>query len=94
MNGDVAMVDQNGLVTIVGEGSAQIVARANNGVEAICMVSGLSGIENVAVDGDDNVEIFTLQGMRIYIGRYGDACLTSGMYIMVRGMDVMKIKID
>ena len=94
MNGDVAMVDQNGLVTIVGEGSAQIVARANNGVEAICMVSGLSGIENVAVDDDDNVEIFTLQGMRIYIGRYGDACLTSGMYIMVRGMDVMKIKID
>ena len=81
-------------MTIVGEGSAQIVARANNGVEAICMVSGLSGIENVAVDGDDRVEIFTLQGLHIYSGRYGEARLTSGMYIMVRGTDVMKIKID
>lgn len=91
---EVATVSEKGLVTVTGIGKAVITATASNGVSATCSVTGISdiiGIENITINADDNVEIFTLQGHRIYAGRYSGISLTPGVYVLRRGTDVMKI---
>ncbi len=76
----IATVDAEGLVTAVAEGTATITA-ANCGGEATCkvIVSKMSGIEDVTVDGADDAEYFNLQGVRVenpapglYIKRQGN----------------------
>lgn len=54
------------------------------------------GVDEIGPDRDEvsEVEIYTLQGVRVYVGHYGDARLTPGLYIMVRGTTAKKIKID
>lgn len=56
------------------------------------------GVDDVLTDsndiGDANVEIYTLQGIRVYTGRYSDVRLSAGLYIVVNGRKAIKIKID
>ena len=64
-NESVAMVDANGLVTIVTPGTAVITATANDGsgAKGVCLINGLSGIEDVVyTSSSDKKDVYTPDG--------------------------------
>ena len=80
----VATVDENGLITSVGKGEADITVYVNGVEYATCWVEVLSdtpvGIENI--DSDVNAVIYDLSGRRV-------TEMTEGIYI-VNGKRVIK----
>lgn len=64
----IATVDKNGLVTAVGEGSATIVATAQDGsgVKGHCSLTVLQadGILNIIVNDTENIDIYSPDGKR------------------------------
>ena len=82
-NEKVATVDQNGLVTIVGSGEADIVVTASSGVQAsisvVAEISEEDGIDNKSVEAD--AVIYDIHGRRV-------EKMTKGLYI-VNGRKVM-----
>lgn len=97
---NVAMVDEIGLVTLVGGGTAVITValEANPDVTATCDVTvedGNTGISGVAIDSESEVVVVSLQGSVLYIGKWADAHLTPGIYVVRRSDGVttkMRIK--
>jgi uncharacterized protein YjdB len=65
----IATVDQEGLVTAIGEGTSTIKATANNGLEATCEVTvtdSSSGISTVSrSDAETDAPLYNLQGQRV-----------------------------
>lgn len=65
----IATVDQEGLVTAIGEGTSTIKATANNGLEATCEVTvtdSSSGISTVSrSDAETDGPLYNLQGQRV-----------------------------
>ena len=68
-NQNVAVVDANGLISAIGEGFAEITAKAcdGSGVSATCKVNVRSGASNVEelIPGE-NIVGFGLQGVKMY----------------------------
>lgn len=65
---EVATVDESGLVTIVAPGTAVITATANdgNGAKGVCLISGMSGIEDIVYSSpDEPKDIYTIDGKLI-----------------------------
>ena len=87
----VATVSSTGLVTITGEGYAEILAKATDGsgVAGCCRVDGASGIDGI-IAPDAEVDVYTLQGTHVYSGRLADAHLAAGMYLVRQGVEVFK----
>ncbi len=80
----VATVSATGLVAAVSLGTATITVTSGN-ITATCTVevSDHSGIDGVLVDGNDNVEVYTLQGVRLNISTRDELSkLTTGFYIV------------
>ncbi|MDE6535462.1 MAG: Ig-like domain-containing protein [Muribaculaceae bacterium] len=89
----VATVDSSGRVSIVGEGSCSITARANDGsdVSAICQILTESGIESIYNDNAAEMVIYTLQGVRLQISSADDIKrLTPGIYIINGNKTIIK----
>ncbi len=80
-------VDTHGLLTAVAKGSATITARATDGsdVQAQCEVTveDPDGVEYVLIDDDTEVKIYSTTGVPVFEGRYSDAILEKGIYIIV-----------
>jgi len=93
----VATVDETGLVTAISNGNATITAIATDGsgISASCgiSISTVTGIEEIAPDENDDVRIFNLSGILIYTGKYKDANLSPGIYIIVTWNDRYKHQI-
>ena len=90
----VAIVDGDGYVTVLKDGSCVITATAadGSGIFAECMVTGLSGIDAIFTDGE-YVDIYNLNGILIrkdcdkeYMKR-----LTPDIYIIRQGNKMKKI---
>ena len=66
-NTNVAKVDNVGYVTVMGNGVCMIRVRTTDGsnLSAECVVTGLSGIETVWVDGDTRADVYDVYGMRV-----------------------------
>lgn len=80
----IATVSATGLVKAVSLGTATISVTCGN-VTATCTVevSDDAGIDGVLVDGNDNVEVYTLQGVRLNISTREELSkLTTGFYIV------------
>lgn len=80
----IATVSESGLVTAVSFGSATITVCSGN-VTASCMVevTDSSSIDSILIDGNDNVEVYNLQGIRLDISTRAELSkLPSGLYII------------
>ena len=82
---DIAEVDAEGKVTVKAIGRAEIRATANDGsgIYAICVVNGISGIDDILADGK-KADVYNLKG--IIVKREADAetvkALPAGIYII------------
>ena len=94
----VATVDNNGLVSLLQEGTATITASATDGsgVSAECAVAVTknAGIEDILTDKNTYVKIFNLSGILVYEGIYSVAKLVPDYYIVVCDGKNIKIKVD
>ena len=80
----VAVVDQNGIVTLVGAGRAIITATAPNGVKATCevVVEAASGINGVEADTEAAfAPVYDLTGRLVARTPEQMAALRAGIYI-------------
>jgi uncharacterized protein YjdB len=80
----VAVVDQNGIVTLVGAGRAIITATAPNGVKATCevVVEAASGIDGVEADTEAAfAPVYDLTGRIVARTPEQMAALRAGIYI-------------
>ena len=80
----IATVSATGLVKAVSIGTATISVTCGN-VTATCTVevSDDAGIDGVLVDGNDNVEVYNLQGVRLNVSTREELSkLTTGFYIV------------
>lgn len=90
----VAVVDENGLVTVLSAGTASVTAMATDGsgVTAICNVESMTGIEAILA-AEGTCEIYDLNGF--LLTRDADcgylATLSSGIYIIRINGDVYKV---
>lgn len=91
----VAVVEQNGSVSIVGEGTCDIVVEALDGsaVRSICKVTGTAGIEDIIMDGAALIDVFNLNGVLIKKGCEKENLkdLLPGIYILRQGDKTMKL---
>ena len=94
----IAIVDDNGLISLVKKGTAVITASAtdDSGVSAECavVVSGLGGIEDVIADKSVYAKIFNLKGVLVYEGIYSDAKLLPDYYVIVCDGKNIKVKVE
>lgn len=94
----VATVDSSGLVSALSEGNTQIIASTTDGsnLSAICeiTVENKSGIESIIADKDSSVKVYNLTGYLIFEGRYSDAKLMPGFYIISYNGKNYTAKID
>lgn len=95
---NIASVDDSGLISLLGKGTAVITASAtdDSGVSADCaiVVSEVSGIEDVLADKSSYVKIFNLKGILIFEGKYADAHLIPDYYIVVCDGGNIKVKVQ
>lgn len=93
----VAMISQDGMLYAIKPGKATIMATAvDGGFSALCRVVVMenSGIESVIDDRTTNVKIYNVNGYLIYEGRYSDAKLTPGFYILKSDGKSYKLRIE
>ena len=94
----VATISQDGEVYAVAEGEAIIVASTKDGsnLSASCSVTvaTISGIESIAGFRDSAVKVFSINGYLLHEGKYSDAKLTPGIYIIVYNGKSYKIKVE
>lgn len=93
-NPEVATVDNNGLLTLLKRGSATITAEATDGsgVKAYCsvVVSDLSGLKAILNVSNEDVKIYNTMSVLIFEGKYSDAKLDGGVYVVVIGGKTFK----
>lgn len=94
---NVATVDDNGLISLLKQGSAIITASATDGsgVSAECavVVTTTTGINDILTDKSSYVKIFNLNGILVYEGIYAEANLTPNYYIVVGDGKSIKVKV-
>lgn len=86
-NPEVASVSPMGYVELLNEGTAVITATSGL-FSATCTVNVIdeSGIDDIILDGNTDVTIFNTQGIEVFAGKYADAQLNPGVY-MIRFAD-------
>ena len=92
----IAMISQDGMLYAIKPGKATIMATAvDGGFSALCRVVVMenSGIESVIADKTSNVKVYNINGYLIYEGRYSDAKLTPGFYILKSDGKSYKLRI-
>ena len=91
----VAVVDGTGMVTLKAEGTCVITATANDesGVEAQCVVTGMSGIEEIFADSDITVDVYDIRGVLLRRGccKSDLRQLGTGAYILRQGNRAVKV---
>ncbi|MDE7386623.1 MAG: Ig-like domain-containing protein [Muribaculaceae bacterium] len=91
----VATVDDSGKVSIQSDGSCVITATANDGsgVEARCIITGLSGIDAIFSDGNTTADVYSLGGflLKKNCDRAGLRQLAPGAYIVKQGQTIAKM---
>lgn len=93
----IAMISQDGMLYAIKPGKATIMATAvDGGFSALCRVVVMenSGIESVIADKTSNVKVYNINGYLIYEGRYSDAKLTPGFYILKSEGKSYKLRIE
>lgn len=83
-NPEVASVDNDGLVSLLTVGTATITVHCGE-LSASCELTveaKSGGIDNVVIDEDTEVNITTLQGIRVYTGTFAGHNLAPGIYIV------------
>ncbi len=90
-NSSVAKVNEDGLVTAIGPGTATISARVTDNTDTShtvkCTVTVIdAGVDTILLD-DDNLEIYTISG--VYAGNRIDG-LKSGIYVVKQGTKTIK----
>lgn len=91
-NISVATVNENGLVTIVGEGTCVITARANDGsnVSATCRIeSKSSGIDGLFTNNITSVEVHTILGVKLNIHSLEEFYKLSPGFYIVNGKKIL-----
>lgn len=86
-NENAATVDADGLVTITAPGTAVITATANDGsgVKGVCLISGLSGLDNVTyTSAADKKDVYSVDGKLIMRSATRDDLnrLSPGIYLI------------
>ena len=86
-NDAIATVDNQGIVKALKQGECDIYVKAKDGSEttASCKirVDLNSGLEDIAIDGQDRVEIYSVQGVQLFKGLYNElSYLRNGIYIV------------
>lgn len=86
-NENAATVDADGLVTITAPGTAVIAATANDGsgVKGVCLISGLSGLDNVTyTSAADKKDVYSVDGKLIMRSATRDDLnrLSPGIYLI------------
>ena len=91
----IATVDNNGLVNVIKDGSCIISARTTDGsdLSAECIVTSISGIDNIFTDADESFDIYNMQGLLIKkdCNRDNLKNLSSGIYIIRQDNKTKKI---
>lgn len=92
---NIATVDNNGLVNVIKDGSCIISARTTDGsdLSAECIVTNISGIDDIFADADERFDIYNMQGLLIKkdCNRDNLKNLSSGIYIILQGNKTKKI---
>lgn len=91
----VATVDSKGVVSVVKEGTCTIVAKSTDGSDrsAECLVTSISGIDDIFADDEAVFDIYNLQGTFIRTKATRDDLkkLSSGIYIIYQDGSARKI---
>ena len=91
----IATVDNNGLVNVIKDGSCIISARTTDGsdLSAECIITSISGIDDIFADADERFDIYNMQGLLIKkdCNRDNLKHLSSGIYIIRQGNKTKKI---
>ena len=89
----IATVSDTGLVTANAIGTATITAKSKDGnSEAVCSITvkSDSGVDDILIDGNAQIEVYTLQGYKISDSTDN---LAAGIYIVKQGTKAYKISI-
>ena len=80
----VATVGQEGVVTAVAEGEAEISATTVNGLAAACKITVIrdTGVEEIMANEDEQIKVYNMMGVKVYEGRAGDFQMKAGLYIV------------
>lgn len=93
----VASVSPDGLVSLLSKGTAIITAIAADEsdvkAECIVIVEDKVGIEDILIDNNSHVKIYTLTGVLVFDGEYSQSNLSSGTYIVLINNKAVKIVI-
>lgn len=95
---NIVAVNSEGHITALAEGSAQITAAATDGsgIMSTCSINVLespTGIKEI-ISADEDVMVLSLQGHLVFKGKFADANLTTGLYIIhLANGSVVKIMI-
>ena len=91
----IATVDNNGLVNVIKDGSCIISARTTDGsdLSAECIITSISGIDNIFTDADESFDIYNVHGLLIKkdCNRDNLKNLSSGIYIIRQDNKAKKI---
>ncbi len=82
----VASVDENGLLTAISVGQSTISVKSQDawGAEGETIVHvGIAGVDVLNIETEETVRIFTPSGIMLFEGKYADAKLSKGIYIIV-----------
>lgn len=94
----VAMVDDEGTVTVCRAGNCIITARTTDGSNlfAECTLTGFSSIDEIYTEAEDLLDIYNLQGILIKAnaGRDDFEKLSSGVYVVRQNATTRKIIIQ
>ena len=97
-NENIAVVDNNGNVSILEEGECIITAVTIDGsnLSAECKITGNTGIEEIISDTTECIEVYNIQGRLILNDVFMDILtnLPSGIYILKQGRKYKKIRLD
>lgn len=94
-NEAVAIVDDNGLVSVLKEGTCIITAKTTDGSRLYdeCIVTSVSGIDELFADADAQFDVYVLDGALIRKDADHEYLknLRSGAYIIVQGSEARKV---
>ncbi|MDE6340569.1 MAG: C10 family peptidase [Muribaculaceae bacterium] len=82
---DIAFVSDFGLVHLLSEGTAVITASCGKAyATCVVTVNDGSGVDEMPTDENSDVTVISTQGELVFKGRYADANLAPGVYIVRR----------
>lgn len=91
----VAIVDEDGFVAVLKEGTCVITATATDGsgIYAECIITSSAGIDEIFIDGEMSWNVYDINGalLKKNCDKDGLKLLSSGIYILQSGNNIIKI---